>query len=139
MNVRNPISPNEAKSFDTEQLRKAFLIEGLFIPGEVSMTYSHFDRIISGGAIPTDKPLELSGGKEIGAEPFLEHRELWIINIGSAGAGTQELPNQEGISLGCAAGASGRPLGIKREDDLPVHSSGRTGKLSAPHGYDPPV
>jgi 4-deoxy-L-threo-5-hexosulose-uronate ketol-isomerase len=108
MNVRNPISPNEAKCFGTEQLRKAFLIEDLFIPGEVSITYSHFDRIISGGAIPTDKPLELSGGKEIGAESFLERRELGIINIGSAGAVTIDgtkytMDTRDGLYVGMGA------------------------------------
>lgn len=108
MNVRNPISPTEAKSFDTEQLRKAFLIEDLFIPGEVSMTYSHFDRIISGGAVPTDKALELSGGKEIGAASFLERRELGIINIGPAGAVTIDgtkytMDTRDGLYVGMGA------------------------------------
>jgi len=86
MQVRNPISPNEAKKFDTAQTREAFLIEDLFKTGEVSMTYSHIDRIISGGAVPSDKPLKLEAGKEIGAEFFLERRELGVINIGAAGS-----------------------------------------------------
>jgi 4-deoxy-L-threo-5-hexosulose-uronate ketol-isomerase len=86
MQVRNAVSPGEAKKFDTAQLREAFLITDLFKPGEIVMTYSHIDRIIVGSAVPEGKALELSAGKEIAAESFLERRELGLINIGAAGA-----------------------------------------------------
>ena len=85
MQVRNAVSPGEARQFDTTQLREAFLIQDLFKPGELSMTYSHIDRIIAGGAVPEAKELALAAGKEIGADSFLERRELGLINIGSAG------------------------------------------------------
>ena len=49
------------------------------------MVYSHIDRIIVGGAYPKNEELILRAGKEIGANYFLERRELGIINIGGKG------------------------------------------------------
>ncbi len=108
MRVRNAVSPKEAKRFDTQQLRDAFLIEDLFSPGEMSMTYSHADRIIAGGAMPQAKSLSLPDGKEIGAELFLERRELGVINIGPAGVvqvdGEQfEMGTRDGLYVGRGA------------------------------------
>ncbi len=36
------------KKYDTTQLRKKYLIDGLFAKGEIKMKYSHIDRIIAG-------------------------------------------------------------------------------------------
>jgi len=105
MRVRNAVSPEEAKRFDTQQMRDAFLIEDLFTPGEMSMTYSHVDRIIAGGAMPQEQALTLPEGKEIGAESFLERRELGVINIGPPGVvqvdGEQfEMGTRDGLYVG---------------------------------------
>ena len=105
MRVRNAVSPEEAKRFDTQQTRDAFLIEDLFTPGEMSMTYSHVDRIIAGGAMPQAQALTLPEGKEIGAESFLERRELGVINIGPPGVvqvdGEQfEMGTRDGLYVG---------------------------------------
>ncbi len=85
MDVRNPSNPLDAKYYDTERLAKEFLITDLFAPGEVKMTYSHFDRIIAGSIVPVDKPLTLEAGSELRADYFLQRREMGIINIGGAG------------------------------------------------------
>lgn len=85
MDVRNPSNPLDAKYYDTERLVKEFLITDLFAPGEVKMTYSHFDRIIAGSIVPVDKPLTLEAGSELRADYFLQRREMGIINIGGAG------------------------------------------------------
>lgn len=85
MDIRYSISPKESKGFDTTELRDNYLIEGIFVDDEIKLTYSHVDRIIIGGAMPIDKDLELSGGKELGTEYFLERREMGIINIGGKG------------------------------------------------------
>lgn len=105
MRVKNAVSPEEAKRFDTQQMRDAFLIEDLFTPGEMSMTYSHVDRIIAGGAMPQAQALTLPEGKEIGAESFLERRELGVINIGPPGViqvdGEQfEMGTRDGLYVG---------------------------------------
>ncbi len=85
MEVRYASSPEEVKALDTQGLRKAFLIEELFVPGEVRSVYSHIDRIIAGGAMPVYKPVKLDAGDELRAEYFLLRRELGLINIGGAG------------------------------------------------------
>ena len=49
------------------------------------MVYSHIDIIIVGGTYPKNEELILMAGKEIGANYFLERRELGIINVGGKG------------------------------------------------------
>lgn len=85
MEQRYSIHPNSVKRFDTEELRKNFLVESLFQKNEVIMVYSHEDRFIICGITPCEKPLELKLSKEIGADYFLERREIGIINIGGEG------------------------------------------------------
>ena len=85
MEVRFAASPQAVKAMDTQQLRKEFLIEGLFAPDEVKLIYSHIDRIITGSAVPMSKELKLDAGEELHAAYFLERRELGIINIGGPG------------------------------------------------------
>ncbi len=85
MEVRYSISPNEAKRMTTEEMRENFLIENLFMPGELKFLYSHVDRIIVGAAVPTNKALVIEGSKELGSDYFLERREMGVINIGGKG------------------------------------------------------
>lgn len=69
---------------DTEGLRRHFLVEDLFQPDQVTLTYSQIDRIIVGGILPVTKPVTFSAelGKHTGTSFFLERRELGLINIG---------------------------------------------------------
>lgn len=85
MEVRNSVHPEDVKRYNTDQLRSNFLISDLFMAGEIKMVYSQIDRIIVGGILPIDKPLSLQASKEIGAEYFMERREVGIINIGGKG------------------------------------------------------
>jgi 4-deoxy-L-threo-5-hexosulose-uronate ketol-isomerase len=85
MEVRYAGSPIEAKTFTTERLREEFLIESLFVQGKLKIVYSHYDRVVMGGAIPTDAPLKLEGSQTLQTEYFLERREVGIINIGAKG------------------------------------------------------
>jgi len=85
MIIRQPVSKNDYKNYDTKRLREEFLIDDLFIKDEISLTYSHFDRIIAGGAMPVSNKLTLTAGEELRAEYFLERREMGIINIGGNG------------------------------------------------------
>jgi len=85
MDIRHAISPEQMKSLDTEEIRKRFLIEGLFAKNEINLVYSHIDRIIAGGACPQDQALDLRVTKELGVDFFLQRRELGVINIGSQG------------------------------------------------------
>lgn len=84
MQVRYGANPEDAKKYDTAALRKEFLIDDLFKPGELSLTYSHSDRMIVGSAVPTGKAIELLAQDELRAKHFLERREAGIINISAA-------------------------------------------------------
>ncbi len=105
MEIRYSISPSEAKTFDTASMRENFLINSLFVPGELKTVYSHVDRIIVGGICPKDQALKLEAGKEMGVDFFLERRELGAINVGGKGIVTvdgtkHELEFKEGIYIG---------------------------------------
>ncbi|HWT73735.1 MAG TPA: 5-dehydro-4-deoxy-D-glucuronate isomerase [Mobilitalea sp.] len=84
MELRNAASPKDVKYYTTDRLREEFLIQDLFVPGEIKTIYSHIDRIITGSAVPITS-LPLKAGEEIRAEYFLQRREMGIINIGGEG------------------------------------------------------
>ena len=105
METRYSSHYEDAKSYDTTDLRRHFLIEDLFVGGEIKMVYSHIDRIIVAGVVPTDKALFLEGSKALGCTYFLERRELGVINIGEAGIVTldgekYELGARDGLYVG---------------------------------------
>ena len=105
LEVRYASSNKDAKNYDTQRLREEFHIGGLFQKDEIKLVYSHYDRIIAGSACPAEKELKLEAGKEIGAEYFLEGRELGVINIGEPGSivldGKEyELGRRDGIYVG---------------------------------------
>ncbi len=105
MDVRYATGPNDMKYYTTERLRKEYLIPEVFVQDEVTMVYSHYDRIITGGAMPVNKLLTLDAGAELRAEYFLQRRELGVINIGGAGKITidgkvYEVSNADGMYIG---------------------------------------
>jgi len=85
MDIRQPANPTDFESYTTERIRREFLVQDLFVPGSVKLTYSYIDRMVVGGICP-EKPLVLEGGKELGTDFFLERRELGVINVGAAGS-----------------------------------------------------
>lgn len=86
MKQRYHNSQKEVKGMNTAELREQFLIEDLMTSGEIKFTYSHYDRVIIGGAVPTSESLKLENYPMLKAEFFLERREMGVINV--AGAGT---------------------------------------------------
>ena len=44
MELRTAVSPRDVKTYTTQRLREEFLIQGLFVPGEIKLVYSHIDR-----------------------------------------------------------------------------------------------
>jgi len=91
MEFRQAASAEATKGYDTEKLRKEYLVESLFVPGELKLVYSHVDRYIIGGVVPTNGAVALEVDlKLIGAGFFLERRELGIVNIGGAGTVTAD-------------------------------------------------
>ncbi|KAA6317331.1 4-deoxy-L-threo-5-hexosulose-uronate ketol-isomerase [termite gut metagenome] len=80
--------PDDVKRYDTTQLRKAFLVEKLFSPDDILMTYTHNDRLIIGGAFPVNEALHLETVNLIRSEYFCERREIGIICIDGEGVVT---------------------------------------------------
>lgn len=80
--LRYASHPSDAKSYDTERLRKEFLIEDLFRQNDTTMVYSLYDRLIIGGIMPVDNQVKLDTVDDLKAEFFLERREIGIVNVG---------------------------------------------------------
>ena len=105
MEVRPGANPNDVKNYDTDRLRHDFLIQDVFVPGEIKTIYSQIDRIIVGSATPADKALKLTAGDELRAAYFLERREMGVINIGRKGTMTldgvkYDFDYKDGIYIG---------------------------------------
>ena len=83
---RFAIDPAAAAAMGTDELRHNFHIEDLFQPGRVSLIYTHYDRMIVGGAVPAAAALPLEAIKPTGTKNFLDRRELIAVNIGGAGS-----------------------------------------------------
>lgn len=83
---RYAIHPNEFKTFDSDQLRKAFLIENMFDDNQVTLVYSHYDRLIVGGIKTISDPISLKTYDFLKADFFLQRREMGIINVGAKGS-----------------------------------------------------
>ncbi|WP_439615399.1 5-dehydro-4-deoxy-D-glucuronate isomerase [Shinella sp.] len=112
VSVRQAVGPQDAARRDTKGLRDGFVIEDLFRPGEVKLTYSHLDRMIVGGVVPTTNTLVVDSVPETGTERFLDRREVAIVNIGGAGTvsvGGKDyaLGFQEALYVGMGGGALG--------------------------------
>ena len=91
--IRRMPHPQDVVGMSTEEVRETFLINQLFVPGKLTGTFTDLDRLVVGGVMPTDKPVELPNHKETGRASFLERREMGVINIGGSGkvaAGEQD-------------------------------------------------
>ncbi len=105
MTSRFAIGPRETASLNTAGLREHFLIENIFTPGAIELTYTHYDRMIVGGAMPTAAPLPLPCPDGLKARFFLERRELGALNVGGPGTivvdgTTHELGPQDCLYMG---------------------------------------
>ncbi|HYX08255.1 MAG TPA: 5-dehydro-4-deoxy-D-glucuronate isomerase, partial [Bacteroidales bacterium] len=78
-------NPTDFKSYDTGRIRKDFLVDKVMEPDMIHLTYSHYDRIIVGGAVPVKEKLVLESIDPLKAEFFLKRREMGVINVGGTG------------------------------------------------------
>lgn len=69
----------------SEEIRETFLIEELYVPGELRLAYVDLDRAVAGMAAPVDGPISLPSDPALRANYFTERRELGALNIGGGG------------------------------------------------------
>ena len=103
--IRYAAHPEDARAYDTERLRRDFLIEHLFAPNEVNMVYSMYDRMVVGGAMPAGEELLLEAIDPLKAPFFLTRREMGIFDVGgpaviTVGEERFELAYKEALYLG---------------------------------------
>ena len=86
--IQTACHPDDVKGYDTETLRARFMMPKVMVADEINLTYSLYDRLIFGGAVPATKPLKLETIDPLKANYFLERRELGVINVGGEGTVT---------------------------------------------------
>ncbi len=75
--------PDMMRGADAAALAERYVIDGLFAPDAVELSYAHVERFVIGGAMPVESALGLP--KQRGDVPFLARRELGIVNVGGPG------------------------------------------------------
>lgn len=103
--VRYASSPKDVENYNTKRIREEFLINNLMEIDVINFTYSHFDRFVTGSAVPKNNSLKLETISALKAQNFLDRRELGIINIGEKGTVSVDgiayiLENKEALYIG---------------------------------------
>jgi 4-deoxy-L-threo-5-hexosulose-uronate ketol-isomerase len=115
--IRRMPAPTEAGTLATGELRDRFLVTGLYARSEVNALFTDLDRLVVGGIVPGQSPLELPTHRETGREFFLEQRELGAINTGGPGVVHVDGKTFEAGPLGCVyAGVGARKLVFESKD-----------------------
>ena len=79
--------PDMMECVSNDELRDRYLIQDLFRAGECVLNYTHADRFVIGGVLVADAAVKLPDQTEPASaegHPFLERRELAVVNVGSA-------------------------------------------------------
>jgi len=89
----------------TSELRESYMVDGMFVPGEVTLCYTDIDRAIVGSAVPLEDSLTLPIHKELASDYFAQRREIGVINIGGAGkitvdGETYDVDNRDSLYIG---------------------------------------
>ena len=104
--VQTACHPDDVKTYDTAKLRERFVMEKVMEADKINVTYTMYDRLVYGGAMPVGKELTLDTFEELKAEHFLDRRELGVINVGGPGVVTVDgqpwtLEFKEALYVGC--------------------------------------
>lgn len=82
---RHATHPSDYQRYTMEQLKEHYLVNNLFRADEINFVYTHYDRLMVGGAMPVNGGLALETVDLLKAPYFLERRELGAINVGGPG------------------------------------------------------
>jgi 4-deoxy-L-threo-5-hexosulose-uronate ketol-isomerase len=77
--------PESIYGASNDELRELYIVNELFTDGEIRLNYTHFERIVVGGAMPTGEKIALPVQTEPESakdKPFLERREMGAVNVG---------------------------------------------------------
>jgi len=89
MDIRYSVNQKDFRRYTTEEMRNEFLISNLYKANTVQCVYSHVDRMVTLGCMPTTQEVSIDKGidvwKNFGTHYFLERREIGIFNIGGDG------------------------------------------------------
>ncbi len=107
MEIRFEHSPKEVRGMTTEELRSSFLTDRIIAEDVVKLVYTHYDRVILGGACPVTKRLTLDTHPELKADFFLQRREIGIINVGGKGKVTADGTSYELNKMDCLYAGKG--------------------------------
>lgn len=105
--TRYASGPEAVKGYDTENLRREFLVDNLMKKNEIVWVYTHYDRYMAGSAVPEGQ-LALETIEPLKSKNFLDRRELGVINIGGDGSvivdgENYELSYKEALYVGMGA------------------------------------
>jgi 4-deoxy-L-threo-5-hexosulose-uronate ketol-isomerase len=93
------------KHLTTDELRSGFLVEDLFVPGQITLRHIDLDRVVLGAAVPLAEALRLEAPPTLAASYFTERREIGVLNIGGPGTVTVEgvryaMAERDGLYVG---------------------------------------
>jgi 4-deoxy-L-threo-5-hexosulose-uronate ketol-isomerase len=138
--TRYAVHPDAYKTFHTEQLREAFLIEDIFQHNRVSVVYTHYDRLIIGGVDPGSAAAQLNTYDFLKADFFLQRREIGIINVGARGTvsvdgATYTLDTKDALYIGRGAkevtfASVGPESALFYYNSAPAHTTYPTKKIT---------
>jgi 4-deoxy-L-threo-5-hexosulose-uronate ketol-isomerase len=154
MDIRYSAHPSAFKRFTAKEMRREFLIDGMYMPDKVKATYSHVDRMVVLGIMPVSETLPIDKDIDIwanfGTEFFLERREAGFFNIGGSGVCTVDGVDYAMASRDCIYIATGtRDVSFKSDDksnpskfygvSAPAHRALTTKHISIANAAQVPV